>query len=262
MKLTCVINTHGNPETTYDTVDSVLRYMTNNVLLLVEEAAWDIYASNPQVAMLKAFRHDFYKAPYRNVVLGLLAATQHWSDSDWFCYMEYDCLVGSDAFKMDLSVAERSNVWCIGNDYRTNQKERFPLVERILGEKIDEICYILGACIFFHRRFMQAANERNFFERFLYYTNDFQQDFFPDYDGWDITEHLLPTLVKHWGGEVQQFAKWSKTLGEWTEGDPRKYPIRWRPDLTDDECWEATIMHPIKAFDHPVRIRHRQRRRS
>jgi len=261
MKLVCILNTHGNPETTHDTIDSIKHYMTNDILMLVEGSAWSMFnTDDANVALLKGFNHSYYKAPYRNVALGLLAATQHYPSFDWYCYMEYDCLVGSKNFKTDLAVADKNNVWCLGNDLRSNQKEKLPLVEAMLQQKFDEVFYILGACIFLNKRFMKRATELNFFERFLYFTNDFSNDFFPGYNGWDVTEHLLPTLAKHWGGEVQQFAKWSKPLDCWAEGDYEKYPMRWRPDLTEQECKKATIMHPIKDLGHPARALQRLRR--
>lgn len=261
MKITAIINTHGNPEVTHDTVESVKHYMTDDILMLVEGSAWDVFnTDDAQVALLKGFNHSYYKAPYRNVALSLLAASQHWPNADWFCYMEYDCLIGSKSFKDDLLVADKSNIWCIGNDFRDNQKEKMPLVEAMLQEKFDEIFYMLGACVFLNSRFMKRATELKFFERFLYYTNDFTNDFFPEYSGWDITEHLLPTLAKHWGGEVQQFARWSKPLNCWADGNYEKYPIRWRPDLEEQECISAAIMHPIKEFGHPVRVSQRLKR--
>ena len=56
---------------------------------------------------------------------------------------------------------------------------------------------------------MQQAMKLNFFERFLYCIQMiFHNGFFPGFcDGWDLSEHMLPTLAKHWGGEVQQFAQ-------------------------------------------------------
>lgn len=229
--------------------------------MLVEGSAWDVFnTDDAQVALLKGFNHGYYKAPYRNVALSLLGVTQHWPDADWYCYMEYDCLIGSESFKDDLLIADKSNVWCIGNDLRTNQKEKMPLVEAMLKEKFNETLYMLGACVFLNKRFIKRAVELNFFEKFLYCTNDFSNGFFPGYDGWDVSEHLLPTLAKHWGGEVQQFARWSKKLNCWAEGNYKKYPIRWRPDLFEHECKNAAIMHPVKDFDHPVRDAHRLKR--
>lgn len=266
MEITALVHTHGKPDITFDTVDSVKTHMTNQVLLLVDEAGWQNFdPKTSPVNMLKGFYHGHYKAPYRNIVLGLLAAAQHWPNSDWYAYIEYDCLVGSSVFKQDLAWAEKEGVWLIGNDYRDKQAVKFPLVENIIGEKFDEVVYLLGACLFYHKDFIRKALQENFFERFLYYTNDFRDGFFPGYVGpaaWDLTEHLMPTLAKHWGGKVIQFAKWSAGANMWTAGNYRRYPIRWQPDLefVEHEYLQASIMHPLKTYNHPIREFYRGKR--
>ena len=265
MEITAIIHTHGKPEVTWDTVDSVKQYMTDQILVLVDEAGWDQFdLSKATTSMLKGFYHGYYKAPYRNIIMGLLAAAKNWPNSDWYAYVEFDALIGSSAFKNDLVLAEKQNVWVIGNDYRDKQTVQFPLVELMLKTKFKEIVYLLGSVLFYHKNFIKKCMEENFFERFLHYTNDFKNGFFPDYTGkaaWDLIEHLMPTLAKHWGGEVQQFAKWSSKLG-WISGNYRRYPIRWQPDLffVEEEYLQASIMHPLKDIDHPVRKFHRDKR--
>jgi hypothetical protein len=268
MEITALIHTHGKPEVTWDTVDSVRHHMTNQILVLVDEAGWHHF--DPKAApvnMLKGFYHGHYKASYRNVALGMLAMAQHWPDSDWYAYLEYDCLVGSSAFKQDLQIAADQGVWIIGNDYREQEqrKVKFPLIEKMLGKKIEEIVYLLGAVMFFNKKFIQKAMQENWFERFLYYTNDFRDGFFPGYHGpaaWDLTEHLLPTLAKHWGGKVSQFAKWKAEANMWLGGNYRRYPIRWQPELqlVEQEYLQASIMHPLKSYDHPIREFYRAKR--
>lgn len=262
MKITAIVHTHGQPEVTQDTIDSINYYMTDRILVLVDEAGWHHFDQEKfkNVALLKGFKHGFYKAPYRNVILGLLTAWNYWQDSDWFFYIEYDGLVGSSSFYKDLDFLAKNNVWIAGNDYRRNQKVKFSLVELMLKTKFREVFYLLGAVLFIHQNFMKQAKE--FFEKFLYYTNDFQDDFFPGYTAWDLTEHLLPTMAKHLGGNIGQFARWDQTLHFWSEGNYRKYPIRWRPDLflVPEEYFQSSILHPLKTFSHPIREFHRKKR--
>lgn len=262
MEIVTVINTHGVPEITLDTLDSVLTYMTDKVLLVIDEAGYNLYEKLPlKVPILQGFYHNFNKAPYRNVILGLMMAQKTWPAADWYCYMEYDCLVGSAAFMKDLKTAANNNVWCIGNDYRVKQTANLRMAEAILQTSLPNKVYLLGACLFFHKKFINKMVQKDFFERFLFYTNDFQKGYFPGYEAHDILEHLLPTMAKAWGGGVTQFAKWVDTAGHWA-GNYRKYPIRFRPELypIEEEYLQAAIMHPLKSMDHPIREFHRSKR--
>ena len=270
MEITAVLHTHGQPEVTRDTIESVMTFMTDKVLLLIDDAGYDKFDIPAlPVFSLRGFYHGFPRSPYRNICLGLLNAFQKWPDSDWYCYIEYDALVGSPTFRKDLEQAERDNVWLIGNDFRRKQEDlkkpiRLVLIETMLKTKFDEIFYLLGAVLFYHKKFVRRLVHSNFLEQFLYMTNCFQQGFFPGYVGpaaWDLIEHLMPTLAKHWGGEVQQFAKWSDKSFSWVGNNYRRYPIRWQPDLTHiEEAIQATIMHPLKTYDHPIRVFHREKR--
>jgi hypothetical protein len=249
MKITAILNTHGVPKITLDTLDSIRYHMTDQILVVIDGVAWNTYTAIDLPAYkLKGFNHDWYKSPYRNIFLGLYTAAKNWPDSDWFCYIEYDCLVGSPNFKKDLIEAANEGIWCFGNDYQG---------------KFEEVVYLLGACIFYHKDFMKVMLEKEMFQRFLFYTNSFQRGFFPLYDAWDLTEHALPTMVKHFGGKIKQFAAYNQHTGVWA-GNYRKYPVRFRPELTYEEQYflQASIMHPIKNVDDPIRKYHRAKRNA
>jgi hypothetical protein len=262
-----IVATHSNPETTIDTIESVRYHMTDKVILLVDEVGWHEYKElKVPASKLKGFRHGFFRAPYRNVMLSLKNAAKTYPSVDWYCYLEYDCLIGSSDFKQDLAKAEAENVWMLGNDLRRHEekKVKFPLIELMFKTKFDEILYFLGAMLFFHKKFIDKCVAENFFERFLYLTNDFKDGFFPDYEGkaaWDLSEHLLPTLAKHWGGNVKQFASYDKERGLWS-GDYKRYLVRWTPPLylTDEEIESGWIYHPVKDYNDPIREYHREKR--
>jgi hypothetical protein len=260
MKITAILSTHGLPEITMDTLDSIRHYMTDEVLLLVDGVGWDKFENLEVPAYkLKGFNHGWYKSPYRNIVLGLYAASQF--KSDWYCYIEYDCLVGSSAFKKDLEEAEKAGDWLVGCDLRRNQTVDLSFLELIVGEKFEEKIYFLGACLFYHRKFIEKAIEKRFFEKFLQYTNDFRRDFFPNFGEWDLTEFALPTVVKHYGGGVKELSAYNQKLAVWG-GNYRRYPIRFRPELPYEKDYflQASIMHPIKDVGHPIRKYHKTKR--
>jgi hypothetical protein len=103
----------------------------------------------------------------------------------------------------------------------------------------------------------------DFFERFLSYTNSFSYGEFPEYreqGGYDVIEHVLPTMALNLGGRVAEFASWDRKAKQWG-GDSLHYPVRWMPDLEDDEIYhKAFILHPIKDVNHPLRTFYRNKR--
>lgn len=263
MEIAVVLNTHGKPEATLDTAGSVLLHAGERCLLVVDGAGWSQFdQGKTPIPLLKGFDHNHKKAPYRNVALGLWACYRRWPNCDWYCYMEYDCLFASRAFQEDLLRAGREGVWCVGFDLRENQGQvKLELVERMLKNEFQEIVYMLGACVFYHRKFMERAAELDFFDKFLFMTNPFEKGYFPGYTAWDVMEHLMPTLARHWGGGLRQLSQWSEVAGRWVAGNERRYPVRWRPDIESiADCLGASIVHPLKDYNNPVREHFRLKR--
>ncbi len=217
-------------------------------------------------------------------------AYDKWPDQDWYCYLEYDCLVVSDSFKSDLKKFEKLNYWVLGTDLRL-KKCKIPFVERIIGKKFNETFHMLGCFYFLHRDYLSALNDLNFFDKFLSVTNYFSTGFYPRESFWksdapeefDIAEELVPTLAYYLGGKIGSLSLWGdgsthphmnvlgnfnipatgKYVAEGWYGNYRKYPIRWKPDLNENENFiEAAIMHPLKDYDHPIRQYHKWRRDS
>lgn len=261
MEISVILNAHGDTPLVTDTIEAVHKWVGNNVLVVVDGAAKEWYEKVDLPAhKISGFWHNCPKSPYRNITLGLMEAVKKWPDSDWYCYMEYDVLFTSDKIRHDLeNIGE--DVWCVGNDSRhLSDKYDLPLIESIVNMKFNCTKYLLGCCIFHRGEFIRRLQEINFFEKFLYYTNDFSKGFFPNYDGYDLAEHLYPTLAHHMGGKVAHFANWNQREGKW-EGSFKQYPMRWKPELDLHENFsEAVIMHPLKTVDHPIREYHRKKR--
>ncbi len=271
MKIATLLNIHDDSDVVLDTIESIKTYMTNDILVITDGAAsWKEKPTRKganilvpketlvvPTSQLEGFYHGCSKSPFRNMTLGLKVLRETW-DADWYCYMEYDCLVASDEFKEDLAKA-KDNIWVLGNDYRQANYD-LPLVEKAIKMKIKETHILLGCCVFFSRRYIQKLYKRDFFNRFLMLTNCFQ-DTVPGLDeqgAYDLGEILYPTLAVCLGGKVQQLAACNDHVG-WT-GNAERYPMRFRPEIVA-EFPDASIIHPSKSYDHPIRAYYREKRK-
>jgi hypothetical protein len=259
MEIAAVLNAHSQPDIIIDTVDSILTYMTKNVLVLIDGYGWDKMKDVPLPChRMEGFPHGTIR-PYRNVALGLKSVVETWPNADWYYYCEYDVLIGSNRFLHNLKKAEEIGVWMLGNDGHVDDLA-MPLVQALIGQPIKSSYYLIGCSQFFHRKFIDKLNEIDFFERFLNMTNGFTNGYFPFYSGYDISEHMYPTLCRHFGGNIGVFATYDEH-GKW-HGAYEYFPVRWKPDLNPekDKYKEASIMHPLKSYDHPIRKYHREKR--
>lgn len=262
MEIATVLNAHGAPEVIIDTLESIFTFMTDKVLVVVDGASWDRLGTTPLPAhKMKGFPHGIPKSPYRNMALGLMALSQKWSDANWYCYCEYDVLFGSDRFKHNLRMADEKGVWMLGSDGHIDEVN-IPLLDALVGRPVGKSgYYLLGCCQFFSKAFMDTLNRMKFFERFLTMTNGFAKGTIPGFTGYDVSEHMYPTLARHFGGNIGVFATWFEN--EW-HGPHEYYPVRWKPDLdpATENFPKASIMHPLKSYDHPIREFHRKRRQK
>ena len=256
MQISAIVNTHAESDVVLDTLDSIKTYMTDQIVTVVDGDCGKIPSS------IQGCMHHSYRAPFRNMAFGMLNVIEKFPNSDWYCYLEYDCLIASSRFKENLKLADDMNVWMLGNDGHVDDV-KIPIIESLVGEKLKSPYYLIGACQFFSQKFIQKLNEINFFNRFLNLTNGMADGVFPHYNGYDISEHMYPTLARHFGGNIGVFATYDYVKRKW-HGSYRYFPIRWKPELdSDNENFEeASILHPLKSFDHPIRIYHRNKRNS
>lgn len=262
MKIATVLNVHADPALSIDTIDSIFCHMTKNVLVVVDGASWDDFKDvELPVDKICGFRHNCSKSPYRNVALGLYTISEKHPDADWFCYTEQDVLFGSPRFKENLRMADEQSVWMLGHDGHVDDKA-MPLIESLVGEKFKNVYYLIGCCQFFSKNFINKLKEINFFERFLHLTNEFSSGYFPKYEGYDISEHMYPTLCRHFGGNIGVFSTFDYDKHEW-HGAYRYYPVRWKPELDPESGFsESSILHPLKDYNHPLRAYHRRKREN
>jgi len=261
-----VLNAHQNSMSFRDTLESILFYWGENVLVVVDGVAWDQFENEKIPArVLQGLNHGHSSCPYRNMALGLMKSWEVWEDSvDWYCYMEYDCLVGSALVKDNLKLAKESGMWMLGNDFREDQRQ-IGLINSLAGEEAD-LKYLLGCCVFFNSVFIKKLVEEDVFNKILDFSNFHGNSpfFFLGKEKtvynkvYDISEFLYPTLANFYGGKVGEFACWKNNA--WT-GAYNFYTMRFRPDLElNDPILYSCIMHPVKEFTNPVRTFHRGKR--
>lgn len=264
MNIATVVGAHENSDVFRDTIDSVRHYWGSNILVIVDGLSKDNFEEVP-ARVLSGFSHGKGSMPFRNVALGLMKAWEAWGKSvDWYCYLEYDCLVGSSEVFEHLEEASKLGYWIVGNDLRIEDK-RLPFLEGVMKKKFD-VQYLLGCCMFYNSIFMESLAKDDFFEKFLNFTN-FRTETINLIDSngkphlvYTLDEFMYPTLAIGYGGKVGEFACWKDSF--WV-GNYEYYPMRFRPELgVEDPCEKACVMHPLKEFNNPIRIYHRMKRNS
>jgi hypothetical protein len=262
MKVAAILNVHSNPEVVLDTLDSIQTYLTKDILVVIDGASTAFDHTPLPVSSIKGFPHNARKAPYRNVALGLITLHDMYPAADWFCYSEYDCLFTSSLILQNLEYASDNDVWMLGNDGHVDEIE-IPIIESIVKQKFNGSYYLLGACQFFNKVFMDRLVEMNFFEKLLMATNAYTDGFFPLFYGHDISEHMYPTIARYLGGKIGVFATYDYVQKQW-HGMHEFFPVRWAPDLDPDteNFPQMSIAHPIKDFRSPIRVHHREKRKN
>lgn len=193
MKITAIIYSHGDYDNTYKTVNSVKQYITDNILLIVNNNHWNSFKDNYTIPLLKGLNHNSYKTSYRNVLLGFFHAIKAWGYSDWYFYIEDSIVTKPLNIDFDYDI--------VGSNLREDNKQ-LKIVEFIIKSPLK--VHFMNNIYLYSKRFITNLMETNFIETFLHYTNDFQNGFFPGYGNkyTNFLEHLMPTLANHWGNKI------------------------------------------------------------
>ena len=264
MKIATVLHCHGNTELVLDTLDSIKTYVGEDVLVLVDGSKWKEWGQYLPVENKHCgFIHDHYPGPYKDVVFGQLKATEMWPDADWYLHTEYDALFVSD-FLDDLVKFYDQNKWCLGSNWRTFDF-KLPLLNDVFGWDIQETVFLMGCVQFYHAEFTQALRHIDFYRRFLSATNTLTKGAFPGFKGFDVGEHLFPTVAATLGGEerVGELSTWPDYDECVFRGEYRKYVIRYHPEIGEDDNFpEAAIFHPMKDPNNSVREYHKVKRHA
>lgn len=257
MKVSAVLHVHNHPALVEDTLDSIYLWMTNQIHVIVDEAGWHNFSEfkYKDVELEKGFFHNIHRCPYKNVALSLKRVYEKWPDSDWFCYIEYDCLVISDLFMKDLKHF-KNRAWLLANDIRVPGHTLPPMFTDLLGKPLWPGHIMLGCCVFYHRDFLKKLHEE-FFGKFLEQVKDFPPGFYPDFRGYALEEEMFPSLAAFYGGRVEQLAAWKGgPIGNFT-----RYPMR-HPEVIYPYLVTplTSIIHPLKNYDDPIRVHFRRLR--
>ena len=258
MKLSVVVNCHENSLTLKDTLDSISCYLSKDILLVCDSYKKDEFKDIKNVYKIDGLIHNYSKSPYKNVALGLFNAYQIWNKNvDWYCYIEPDCLISKNNILQDL---QQTDAWMCGNNLRSGKLSdknifidgKIAFIEKIINKTLDDnFYYMLGCCVFFKNEFLEKLVQLDFFNKFIFFTNSLYSGNYINYRGYDISEHLYPTLCYNLGGKIKEFANFDNINSP--NGDYKKYYMRFRPELglADFEiCKNSYIMHPLKSHDN------------
>lgn len=252
MKIAATMNVHAYPKLVTDTLESIKLWMTDRIHITVDAAGWDYFSDfdfdgiKPQIGVY----HNFWKSPHRNVCLALKRVYEAWPNMQWYCYIEYDCLVTSNFFIEDLNSAWKRGVWILANDHRTANVALPPEMLKITNIPVTPIHTVLGCCVFYRCDFLKRLHQERFFDRFIDLTEPFDPGVFPDFHDHAFEETLFPSLAVHYGGKVEELAAWK---GRW-RGRAERFPMRCPNAITAGEISPAaSIIHPLKSYDDPIR---------
>lgn len=264
MKIATILSAHENSEVYRDTLDSIRKYMSNDIMVLIDGFAWNQFKEE-KVDKIEGFRHGKASAPVRNMALGLMEAWARWGESvNWYCYIEYDCLVGSSEVFNHLSMADERGFWLLGNQLR-KMDGHIPELDRLCGLQKIRLYSLLGCCLFFSTRFMRELNKNKMFNTILENANFFTTEFNfskniaarGPKNVYDSSEFIYPSLAVHYGGTMEEMAHWDEKVRKWN-GNYLFYPMRFMPELSsEDPFHRACIMHPLKHAKNPIRAYHR-----
>lgn len=261
MQVACLLNAHSEIDVVLDTIESIQTYLTKDILRVVDGASPLVDAHLP-VPKLKGFVHNVPRSPYRNVALGLMNLQTMYPEADWYCYTEYDCLFTSKRILDNLKYAMQNDVWILGNDGHVDEV-KLPLIESLVKGKFDGSYYLLGACQFISKKLMNKLVDIDFFNKLLVMTSSYSDGFFPLYQGYDVSEHMYPTLARHFGGTVGVFATYDYIQKKW-HGSHEVFTVRWKPEIDPDteHFPQVSVIHPLKDYNHPIREHHRRIRKN
>lgn len=255
MKIASIMIAYNEVDCVKDTIESLQKYATNKILLVVDEAGWHNFTnfSMPNVIVKKGLYHHVNRGPYKNMALGLHSLYELFPNCDWYWYIEPDVLLANASFKLDLDPYSD----LIGVDYRESNGCNLELLAEILNVKNPrKDCTMLGCCQIFSKRIMDKFHDIKFFENLLERTKQFKGEYFPGHTYYAAEETIFPTAVKWLGYKIKCLATGSnlQPFHSDDKGQNKKYVIEFGKNIDIKEIYPSTsIIHPLKRVNDPIR---------
>jgi hypothetical protein len=284
MNIAAIVPVHADPHVANDTLDSIRRHMTDKVLVLADGWAYHDIQDKIEGQVLSGLCQGGAQGSHANRMFGLRNLYTAFPHCDWYCWIEYDALVANDTFKNDLEYV-LPDEWVVGFCGGSNVFD-IPVLPGIFRSPgLKELTYFLGAVVFHRREFLEQLYSDQMFEWIVNSTAMFSSchtqgtlSQLPgiklDNEMYDLGEFVAGTLAKRYDKNVRSLSHWdqqgwrkqvhgSDSRLYWS-GNFEKYPIRWNPLLMEHEniFGVSSILHPLKAYDDPIRAAYREHRRA
>jgi hypothetical protein len=269
-----------------DTLESIRKYMTKDVVVLMD--GWSDIERHINGRVISGLCQGCRGGSHPNRMFGLSNLLECYPDADWYCWFEYDALVASSDFKEDLHKASDDD-WVLGFCVASIPFD-LPVLPVIFKREIKSLTYALGAVSFFRGDFIRQLDRDNMFE----WVNNSMTVFQGATQGvgvqklpgvvlakelYDFGEYVMGTLAAGYGKNIASLSHWNMlqynkqlwrcngiqdyvALERYWYGNHEKYPIRWKPALTQAEnvIGISSILHPLKQYDDPIRQFYREQR--
>ena len=241
------LNVHADPFLVRTNVNLLKMNLTENIHMLIEESGYDSWPLDKfkDITVIKGFKHNFRRNPYRNVFYNLIETYNKFPDKKWYCYCEYDNFILNDTIKKDLSLLNK-NYQLVTSDFRGVYCDGY-LFEKFFKKIIRTHSCMLGCCYFIGSVFMKQLCEK-LLPDFLNYSTLIPDCYnYPNFFQYDMAEVFIPTacmILKH-----GVFNLCSKKVHKYV-GMSNFYRMRFQPSIKKNDLTEKTCMvHPIKNKD-------------
>ena len=258
--LAIVLNVHANPLLVADTLDSIKKWATDKIVVIVDKKGWQNFTNfkHHDTEIMCGVFHGAGRSPYKNLAIGLSRLYEKWPDQDWYGYIEFDVVFLSSFFKNDL--AQFADKGCVAagfeHRYKPNSTSHWLVREIMSSHTEEEIdCHkMLGAVMFYTNDCVRSLVKADFYEELLERTKDYKGAKFPNFHDYAVEEIIFPSAASIFGplGNFDKLYR-NRTI----------YPVRFCPTVRLEEISSGTsIIHPSKKLVDPVRLRAKELRKS
>ena len=255
MDIVTIINAHNNPALLKNTIDSVRRWVTDKIIVVIDAAGWYLFSNfkcPENTELVKGVYHNCYRSPYKNIAIGLNYAYAKYPKADWYNYIESDVMYLNDLFKEDLRA--KSDHTDLGFIQRTGKQGDQWLVEKIFQKKLP-VYFMLGAIHFYSHSCISQLVGIDFFSKVLEETKQYSGAAFPNFSHYAVEEVIYPTASAVFG-RIGNLGNYDNTICKSSYGNIcERYAVRFTPEISEKEVTAFTsIAHPLKNMQRRINI--------